>query len=454
MASITGYTQTKADELLGAKADTADLGSAALMDVGTTTGTVMAGDDSRVTSLSSTYAALAPRPLAPRDYGIQNYIYDAGTVIDSGDSTAAWTLSGTGTLTDDTTYYRTGGHALRMTTTAGPFLQIDKTISVNFGTQPTLQFWVYLHDNNVQSMTVYITSAGLGTSYFLGTLDPVALWWTVGAWNLATFSNINTGWANTGGESWAATMTKIRIKVNAKTGTLPVVTVDDVRYNPTVAPKVLFTFDDAHHSVYDKAYPIMRERNLPGVIYVNGARIGTANYMTLDQCHELHAAGWDIASHGYAHINYAGLGQAAVQADMQANIDYLETNGFARGARHFAIPNSIYNADVRAAAVAVGMLTMRRAGNRTFFPVGADLLSLSSRTVLNTTPLATLTGWIDNAHTERSTAWLMFHQVADVAADTYDIATADFQAVVDHIYDNVLEDSVCTASRWWRCLNR
>ena len=44
MASITGYTQTKADELLGAKADTADLGGAALLDVGTTTGTVKAGD--------------------------------------------------------------------------------------------------------------------------------------------------------------------------------------------------------------------------------------------------------------------------------------------------------------------------------------------------------------------------------------------------------------------------
>ena len=162
------------------------------------------------------YTALAPNPAPQRNLAIKDYVYDQGTVLDSGDSTAAWIVSGTGTLTDDTTYYRTGGHGLRMTITEGTFLQIDKVISINFGVlQPSLSFWVYLHDTNVQSISVYITSAGFATSYFLGTVDPEVLWYRAPGWNLVTFPP-TYAWANTGGESWAATMTKIRIKVNAK----------------------------------------------------------------------------------------------------------------------------------------------------------------------------------------------------------------------------------------------
>lgn len=67
---------------------------------------------------------------------------------------------------------------------------------------------------------------------------------------------------------------------------------------------VVITFDDGHQSVYDNAFPIMQEFGFPGVFYIVANRIyGSPNFVGIDQLEEMIAAGWEIGSHGYSHLD-------------------------------------------------------------------------------------------------------------------------------------------------------
>lgn len=67
---------------------------------------------------------------------------------------------------------------------------------------------------------------------------------------------------------------------------------------------VVITFDDGHQSVYDNAFPIMQEFGFPGVFYIVANRInGSPDFVGVDQLAEMIAAGWEIGSHGYSHLD-------------------------------------------------------------------------------------------------------------------------------------------------------
>lgn len=67
---------------------------------------------------------------------------------------------------------------------------------------------------------------------------------------------------------------------------------------------VVITFDDGHESIYYHAFPIMKELGLPGVFYIVANRIyGSPEFLGIDQLKEMIAAGWEIGSHGYSHLD-------------------------------------------------------------------------------------------------------------------------------------------------------
>ena len=111
----TGAAATPADlgaatAAQGELADTAvqpgDLGNAAGLDVGTTAGTVLAGDDSRVTSLPSTYVAHIGPGTADDTSQLQTLLDAGGTVRGMPDET--YTITATLIIGSDTTLDMTG----------------------------------------------------------------------------------------------------------------------------------------------------------------------------------------------------------------------------------------------------------------------------------------------------------------------------------------------------------
>lgn len=74
--------------------------------------------------------------------------------------------------------------------------------------------------------------------------------------------------------------------------------VDSIRFHDKSlnTGQVMFTFDYITRSIYEVAFPIMKERGLTGCVAVPVDHVGNADRLTVDELKELQNAGWEIAS--------------------------------------------------------------------------------------------------------------------------------------------------------------
>jgi len=84
------------------------------------------------------------------------------------------------------------------------------------------------------------------------------------------------------------------------------VTIDylvDVIWSGGLMPEkpVVLTFDDGQLSVYENAYPIMKELGFVGSIYYVASWFGSEVGMNNSEIQELVDAGWSLGSHSYTH---------------------------------------------------------------------------------------------------------------------------------------------------------
>ena len=66
--------------------------------------------------------------------------------------------------------------------------------------------------------------------------------------------------------------------------------------------KILLTIDDAFESFYKNAWPILKERKIPFILFVSTREIGLFNYMTWDQIREISKEDYiEIGNHSHTH---------------------------------------------------------------------------------------------------------------------------------------------------------
>ena len=110
---------------------------------------------------------------------------------------------------------------------------------------------------------------------------------------------------------------------------------------------IAVTFDDGDASVIDVAWPLLAERGIQATVFVLSERIDRPGSLSTADLRTLAAAGWEIASHGAAHVYYPDVSAATIAADLAAGIAAIEA---ATGAtpRCFAFPFGGYDARVTA----------------------------------------------------------------------------------------------------------
>ncbi len=122
-------------------------------------------------------------------------------------------------------------------------------------------------------------------------------------------------------------------------------------------PTVILTFDDGWISVccdnttqIVSAYSIIQPNNQAGVAFVNIAPIigtGYTDYMKQAQINTLYSAGWDISSHTYNHAVLTNTTQVpnntVMSYELNESKQWLDTNGYPRGAMFLAYPEGAYN---------------------------------------------------------------------------------------------------------------
>ena len=70
---------------------------------------------------------------------------------------------------------------------------------------------------------------------------------------------------------------------------------DNEFYNPKKNHKILITIDDAFYSFYKNAWPILKEKKIPFILFVSTEPVGKSGYMNWEQIKE-------ISSYDFAHI--------------------------------------------------------------------------------------------------------------------------------------------------------
>lgn len=66
---------------------------------------------------------------------------------------------------------------------------------------------------------------------------------------------------------------------------------------------IIVSFDDGDITVYNEAFPVMRELGFKGINFLVVNYIGQPGYMNKEQIQELVSAGWEVGSHSMTHTD-------------------------------------------------------------------------------------------------------------------------------------------------------
>jgi peptidoglycan/xylan/chitin deacetylase (PgdA/CDA1 family) len=406
-------------------------------------------------------AAMAARLDSVSAYRARNYKKNPGQLLTTFTTIGDWSQD-EGTTTVDTANSISGA-ALKLQASADAgYMQATKTISVTLGTDKRIRVRYKLNDAIADYQVlpqIYIATAA-NWSKFLSH----RLWdqWNnnvyrhVGGWNEIVIEPGSAYWNSSGGATLSETIVAVRFMAKGAAGKRPSILVDEITYGMEYEPKVILGFDDGLNGVHDTAYPIMEQYGFKGTSYVIASAFGTDDYMSKAKRNTLYAAGWDIGNHSNTHPDFTGMTSAAILSEIETAITSIEADGHTRGARHFAIPNGIYdeNANVAVAIAASRLLTVRSSDqvNKCFYPGTRKRLFLPSRVVYNSnTTLANLITDVETAIANGQSIEFMFHNIVTSPGNDYQYPTATFTAFIKYLYQRGV--SVVPKSVWYGNLN-
>ena len=89
--------------------------------------------------------------------------------------------------------------------------------------------------------------------------------------------------------------------------------------------KVLLTIDDGFLSFYKNAWPILKEKKIPFILFVSTREVGAFGYMTWDQIRELKKKKFvEIGNHSHTHEYLVEESNETIVADIKKSITIFE----------------------------------------------------------------------------------------------------------------------------------
>mgnify|MGYP001249695256 CR=1 FL=1 len=102
--------------------------------------------------------------------------------------------------------------------------------------------------------------------------------------------------------------------------------------------KILLTIDDGLLSFYRNAWPILKEKKIPFILFVNTREVGSFNYMNWDQILELHEADHvEIGNHSHSHEYLVDESPEIIKNDILKSIDIFNEK-LGRNSNFFSYP--------------------------------------------------------------------------------------------------------------------
>jgi peptidoglycan/xylan/chitin deacetylase (PgdA/CDA1 family) len=110
---------------------------------------------------------------------------------------------------------------------------------------------------------------------------------------------------------------------------------DSIKKN-NLDKKILLTIDDGFYSFYKNAWPILKEKKIPFILFINTETVGSNGYMSWSQIKEISQFNFvHIGNHSHSHAYLVDKNNEEIKKDLQTSIKIFkeklnhETNFFA-----------------------------------------------------------------------------------------------------------------------------
>ncbi len=107
--------------------------------------------------------------------------------------------------------------------------------------------------------------------------------------------------------------------------------------------KILFTVDDGLLSFYENAWPILKEKKIPFILFINTREVGAFNYMNWDQIIEIYNSdNVEIGNHSHSHEYLVEETPEIIKKDILKSIQIFE-NKLGKNSEFFSYPFGEYS---------------------------------------------------------------------------------------------------------------
>ena len=117
--------------------------------------------------------------------------------------------------------------------------------------------------------------------------------------------------------------------------------------NNKLQRKILLTIDDGFLSFYENAWPILKEKKIPFILFVSTREIGAFNYMTWDQIKEVGKEDFvEIGNHSHTHEYLVDESNEFIKKDIEKSITIFKKN-LGKNSHFFSYPFGEYSIDFK-----------------------------------------------------------------------------------------------------------
>ena len=111
--------------------------------------------------------------------------------------------------------------------------------------------------------------------------------------------------------------------------------------------KILLTIDDGFLSFYENAWPILKEKKIPFILFISTREIGAFNYMTWDQIKEISKEDFvEIGNHSHTHEYLVDRNNHLIQKDIEKSISIFKKN-LGKNSQFFSYPFGEYSVNFK-----------------------------------------------------------------------------------------------------------
>ena len=111
--------------------------------------------------------------------------------------------------------------------------------------------------------------------------------------------------------------------------------------------KILLTIDDGFASFYKNAWPILKQKRIPFILFVSTREVGAFNYMTWDQIREISEEDFvEIGNHSHTHEYLADESNELIKKDISKSISIFKKN-LGKNSVFFSYPFGEYSNDFK-----------------------------------------------------------------------------------------------------------